>query len=94
MSNIRNYAEFLEALSYGQWAWPGGYPRYFIMADGEALSFEAAEKNLAEIESAMTRNLLIDMQWVVVACEINYEDSDLYCVHTGDKIPSAYGEDE
>ena len=30
---------------------------------------------------------------LVVACEVNYEDTELYADHTGEKIESAYGED-
>jgi hypothetical protein len=29
-----------------------------------------------------------------VAFEINYEDSDLRCVHSGEAIESAYGSDD
>lgn len=43
-------------------AWPGGYPRYFVTNDG-------------------------------AACDINWENPDLYCDHSGKPIPSAYGED-
>ena len=34
-----------------------------------------------------------DDGWRVVACEVNYEDTELYDDHTGRKIESAYGED-
>ncbi len=42
---IQSPAEFLEVLEKGPYAWPGGYPLYFVMADGEALSFAAAKEN-------------------------------------------------
>jgi hypothetical protein len=34
-----------------------------------------------------------DAGWIAVRLEINYEDPDLYCAHTNERIPSAYGED-
>lgn len=73
------------------YAWPGGYPRYFITSDGAALSFEAAREEAATIrDSIATRT---PDGWWVVACEINYEDSALYCDHTNKRIESAYNED-
>ena len=32
------------------YAWPGGYPRYFITNDGVALSYDAARENRRLIE--------------------------------------------
>jgi hypothetical protein len=84
--------DFIEALKNGEFAWPGGYQQYFIVDDGEALSFEAAEEN---------RDLIIDAinekennGWRVVGVDVNWEDDNLFCAHTGKKIPSAYGENE
>lgn len=91
---------FNEALRAGPYAWPGGYPLYFIMLDGDALSFKAAETEAARIREAIAETLVDDgwrganAQWLPVACEINYEDADLYCDHTGARIESAYGEEE
>lgn len=88
------------ALRAGPYAWPGGYPLYFLAADGEALSFDAVR--------AMFRTVCADMhgdsdwrgastphaQFRLIACEPNWEDSALYCAHTGKRIPSAYAEPE
>lgn len=73
------------------YAWPGGYPRYFVMDDGEALSFNAAIENQELIESSIKENS--NDGWRIIACEINWEDESLYCDHTGEKIQSAYGGD-
>lgn len=43
--NINNLTDFRTAVEQGKWVWPGGYPCYFICADGEPLSFEAAIEN-------------------------------------------------
>ncbi len=39
---INSAADFYSALLQGSYAWPGGYPTYWIMADGEALMFNVA----------------------------------------------------
>jgi hypothetical protein len=65
----------------------GGYPLYYVTKDGGVLSPEAVIENLA-----LTNNP-DDPQWYVVQAQINYEDKDLVCDHTGQRIASAYGED-
>jgi hypothetical protein len=70
------------------YAWPGGYPRYFITNDGEALSFVAARENQQLIEQSISEGC--NDGWQVVACEINWEDSSLTCADTGKPIESAY----
>jgi hypothetical protein len=88
--NIRTISDFRQAMRNGPYAWPGGYPLYFITSDGAALSFEAAKENCRAILEAIHNHL--NDGWRVVACEINYEDADLFCDHTGERIPSAYAE--
>ena len=90
--NIRTVNEFRAALEAGKWAWPGSYPVYFICADGEALSFEAAEANKMLIENAIRDRDSDD--WRVIGYEVNWEDPCLFCAHTNERIESAYAEDE
>jgi hypothetical protein len=75
-------------LRNGPYAWPGGYPMYFVADDGEALSF-AAVKEHYRLVLASTKYRLKD-GWGVIAVAINWEDQDLMCSHTGELIPSAY----
>jgi len=84
--------EFLKNLKDGPYAFPGGYPKYFITKDGGILSFQAAKEMKDEIISAIKDGY--DDQWLVVGVDINWEDSDLYCDHTNEKIECAYCEDE
>lgn len=86
--------EFAQYLASGPFAWPGGYPIYFITADGAALSFEAAKANARPIFQAI-RNPggFTAYGWRVIAADVNWEDPALYCDHTGARIPSAYAED-
>jgi hypothetical protein len=74
------------------YAWPGGYPRFFITSDGEALSFAAAAANADIIRQAIADG--DSGGWRPVACGINWEDSNLYCAHSNAPIESAYGESE
>lgn len=91
--NISYVWDFNKALAIGPYAWPGGYPHFFITADGGALSFKSAEENAAEIRDAIIAN---DKSggWRVVAMDVNWEESDLYCDHSGKRIESAYAEDD
>ena len=72
------------------YAWPGGYPRYFITSDGAALSFAAAKTERRNILESI-RDRSCD-GWRIVACDINWEDTNLCCDHSGARIESAYGE--
>ena len=87
---IETVADVKATLRAGQFAWPGGYPMFFITSDGAALSFAAARSEFYNVASAV--NDKIDDGWRIVATEINYEDNDLICDHTGEKIESAYGD--
>ena len=71
-------------------AWPGGYPRYFITSDGEALSYASAAVERETIESSIAE--CCNDGWRVIGCDVNWEDSDLYCGHTGERIESAYAD--
>jgi hypothetical protein len=89
--NIETPAELKATLRAGPWAWPGGYPMFLVMADGEALSFQAAEEQLAELLVAFKSPDRFD-GWRVVGTQINYEDDSLTCAHTGKRIQAAYSE--
>lgn len=85
-------AKFAEYLENGMFAFPGGYPMYFITRDGCALSFDAAEEQREQIIDAINEPRS-NTQWEVISVEVNWEDTSLYCEHTGKLIPSAYGEE-
>lgn len=89
---INSISDFRAAMRRGKYTFPGCYPCYFITSDGEALSFEAAKECRREILQALADN--DSSGWRVVAVDVNYEDADLICAHTGNRIESAYAEDE
>ena len=72
------------------YAWPGGYPLYIVMSDGEALSIAAARDNWRQI----VRETLQGSRggWRAEGADINWEDTELFCAHTGARIESAYGD--
>lgn len=74
------------------YAWPGGYPLYVVMADGEALSVAATKSEFKQI----CRSTLQGSSdgWAAAGVEVNYEDGELYCAHTNERIESAYAEPE
>lgn len=84
--------EFDKELQTGKYAWPGGYPKYFVTADGGALSFDAAKEEADQIRDAIRDN--DNSGWRVIGVDINWEDPDLICDHTGERIESAYAEPE
>lgn len=88
---IDSLTQVKAALRSGPFTDLGGYPLYFIAADGEALSFEAVRERFREVCADMLDMSRIN-QWKIVGLEINYEDADLTCAHTGKAIPSAYCE--
>ena len=90
--SISSGRKLRNTLRAGGHTWPGFYPLYFITSDGGALSFETVRGNLRSVlDSIRTK---CDDGWRVVACEVNWEDDDLYDDHTGEKIESAYGDDD
>ena len=78
--------------SVDSYAWPGGYPLYYLCADGESLCPACVAREFARIEQAILD--ADDSDWRVIAVDVNYEDSSLYCAHCSDRIPSAYAEPE
>jgi len=90
--NIKTQADFTAALDNGPYAWPGGYPMFFVCRDGAALSYQAAADHKHMIIEAIKYGIAAD--WRVIGFEINWEDANLYCDHTGKRIESAYAEED
>jgi hypothetical protein len=84
-------AEIKGRLRAGKYAWPGGYPIYFVTDDGAALSFEAVR---AEWRNVVAAHLANDTGcgWRIAGADINWEDGELTCDHTGKRIESAYAD--
>lgn len=85
------HEQFIKDIEAGAYAFPGGYPRFFITHDGEALSFDSAKENQKQIAEAI-ETYDKNSDWLVIGCDINWEDSSLICAHSNKKIESAYGD--
>ena len=86
--NIKTLSDFRAAMRNGPYAWPGGYPLYFVTNDGAALSFEAVRENLRLVIDSIANDMRDG--WRVIACDVNWEDDSLLCDHTHKPIPCAY----
>jgi hypothetical protein len=89
-SIIKTIADLKATLRAGSFAWPGGYPLYFITQDGAALSFKTVREEWRQV----VWDWLVGAStgWRVIACGVNWEDGNLYCEHSNEKIESAYCE--
>ena len=88
---INSISDFRRAVRNGPYAWPGGYPLFWLMSDGEACAFDVAKTERRNMLDALANK--DQSGWRPVALEINWEDQDLICAHTGKRIESAYGGD-
>jgi len=79
--------ELKTAIRNGAYTDIGGYPLYFVMYDGEAMSFDAVRDNFRHIIRAIKYDGFKD--WIPVGVAINWEE-ELYCAQTNERIDSAY----
>ena len=93
---INSISDFRKAYRNGPYAWPGGYPLYWVMGDGAALSFDVAKLHRRDMLEALADKDICncDAGWRPDALEINWEDPNLYCDVTNKRIESAYAEHE
>ena len=75
-----------------KYAWPGGYPLFFVTGQGEALSLQGAREIWREIIQAHKEHRHCDAS--IEAIEINWDDPWLYCCVTNQRIESAYAEED
>jgi hypothetical protein len=85
--------EIKTALRNGPYAWPGGYPTYFVDQNGDALSHEAVRSEWSQVVETFIFKIR-NTGWNIAGIEINWENANLTCEHTGKRIPSAYAEPE
>jgi len=97
--HITNLYDLANVLQNGPYAWPGGYPKHFVMEDGETCCFDCIKDNRIEVfaaapedpgEGPATSPMSPDPQWWPVGVEINWEDPSLYCAHCNGPIESVH----
>lgn len=72
------------------YAWPGGYPRILVMADGETLCPKCAKAEFKLICHATLQNERSG--WRAAGADIHWEGLPEICAHCSAEIPSAYGD--
>ena len=84
-------AGFLGTLRHGKYTSLGCYPKFWLCSDGETLSYKACLSNVWQI----ARSIRDDSNdgWRVVGCDVNWENPEMVCAHTNERIESAYAED-
>jgi len=73
------------------YAWPGGYPIFYIAEDSGVICPKCVQENL-ELCIGDPGDLFAD-QWKIIAHEANWENPDLQCDNCNKFIEPAYGED-
>lgn len=68
------------------YAWPGGYPIYYLAHDNGVLCAKCANNYTPERDNPE--------QLEAIAYDVNWESEAVFCEHCGKKIESAYGETE
>ncbi len=87
LSEVKRCYSKGKAIAY---AWPGGYPVYYVTTDGGALCPKCMTAERAQIvRSTVERQ---HDGWALEGSDINWEDSQLYCDHCSKRIESAYAE--
>ena len=88
---IETISDFRRAMRHGPYTFPGCYPTYFVTADGAALSFAAVRAERRNILQSLAWDDTLS-GWRVIGMEVNLDDANLTCAHTGERIPSAYAD--
>ncbi len=69
-------------LREGRYTSIGSYPKFFFTPSGDVLSFDAVHANAKRF-----------LREGLAGCSVNWENADLYCDETGERIESAYAEE-
>jgi hypothetical protein len=80
--------------NFPAFAWPGGYPIYYLCADGGILCPQCANKESAVKEADEHLDYPDFDQWRIVAGDINWQDVSLTCDNCSQRIESAYSEQQ
>jgi hypothetical protein len=67
------------------YAWPGGYPLYYLDKQNSVLCCDCANKSYADTDE-------LD-GFKPESVGVNYEDPDLYCDQCSKRIESAYADE-
>lgn len=77
------YHDLIRDLRSGPYAWPGGYPTFFVTSDSEVLCHKCVKEATCDDS---------DKQWAIIGCDVHWEGPPEYCAHCNCEIESAYGD--
>lgn len=80
-------ADVKSAIRTNGTAWPGGYPLYIVMGDGEPLSVKAAKQHWKLI---VQDTIAGRGTWQAAGVEANFENTSLACCHNREPIKAVY----
>ena len=87
-------SEIKAVLRNGSYAWPGGYPMFFIMGDGETMHVECVKARWRDVAWAHINNQFHNRDFLCDAADVNWEDGDMTCCECNKRIESAYAEND
>ena len=87
-SPIEQFKNFVR----NKYAWPGGYPMLAVMHDGGVLCHKCAKENAKQVINSTHYG--DGSGWELGGVDVNWECDVTHCDNCGERIPSAYGEDE
>ncbi len=91
-TRIRTSIDAVKDMIRQPYAWPGGYAKVMIMADGDSMCAHCVKENYHSILRATRDN---DRSgWQAYAAEIHWEGAPLQCCGCAMDIPSEYGDPE
>ena len=87
---IRDSIDSVKNIIRNPYAWPGGYTKMMVMADGETLCSDCVKANYRLILRA-TRSM-DGSGWQAHAADIHWEGAPMYCANCNKELPSEYGD--
>jgi hypothetical protein len=76
--------------SLDAFAWPGGYPIFYLCEDSGVLCPDCARTVDGDPEGYPQD----DPQWHIVAADVHWEGAPMFCDNCNAEIESAYGDPE
>jgi hypothetical protein len=92
LANRLNLSLLLDEMNIGVTS-VGSYPLFAVMGDCETMCPKCVRDNRTLIEANTLESEGCDRDWALIGIDINYEDEEMLCVHCGNFIPSAYGDE-
>ena len=86
---IRTVRDLATALRRGKYTSVGSYPLFFVNSQNQVFSFEAVRGDFMTFARGVFEGVN-----PIVSVEVNWENPELYCDATEERIESAYAEPE